>query len=87
MSRKDELKALLEEENARDASFREWIGGKLIRDGHGISWLAELLGVSISTAYRRFKNPSDLTVGELRMIARHFNLTAEEVAMIGGARI
>lgn len=60
-------------ENARkDRAFQEQLVGKMKADKVTYQQLAEILGVSIQTVYRRRDEPETLTLRERRILQRVF---------------
>lgn len=56
--------------------------GKLVELGLTVADLAEALGVSQGSVYRKLKDPDKITVRDARAIAQTLRLTAEETQAI-----
>jgi len=52
-----------------DTEFKALVSAQLVRKGRDYVWLAQGLGVSRVTMYRKMGNPGTLTVEQVRKIA------------------
>ncbi|MBK7429247.1 MAG: helix-turn-helix transcriptional regulator [Saprospiraceae bacterium] len=56
----------------------EIIQSRLGRDRHAKSELASSIGITNSVLYKRLSSHSSFTIGELVMLAKHFNISIDE---------
>ena len=62
----------LTEDARKDRAFQEQLVGKMKAEGISYGQLAQMLGISINTLYKRRDEPETMTLREQRIIRKRF---------------
>lgn len=77
----------LSREQQLDVNFRAEIARQMKLTGEKPQDVWKLLGISRGCWYNKLKEPWRFTLGDIRRLARHFDMTADAVCQIVGVSI